>query len=127
MKKTVPAAVEGGRVRAGHFASDERFGLTGMFILDPPDNESVLQVIASDGMGWDHVSVSVYEEERCPTWEEMDWVKRLFWDDNEHVVQFHINNGLKVNNHAYCLHLWRKQGKNPHVPPPELVGIPDKD
>src|SRR4051812_8947774 len=46
-----------------------------------------LAVIASSGEGWEHVSVSV--KHRCPTWEEMHYVKQLFWGDEEGVMQLH--------------------------------------
>jgi hypothetical protein len=66
-----------------------------------------LRCIAAAGQGWDHVSVSLAN--RCPTWEEMDFIKRLFWSDDEVVMQLHINNGDKVNVHPHCLHLFRPQ------------------
>lgn len=39
-----------------------------------------LRIIASNGMGWDHVSVS--RANRCPNWPEMEQVKRLFFRDD---------------------------------------------
>lgn len=66
-----------------------------------------LRVIASAGQGWDHVSVSL--PNRCPTWEEMDTVKNLFFKEDEVVMQLHVNGKAKVNLHPYCLHLWRPQ------------------
>lgn len=67
-----------------------------------------LVVMASDGsdeVPWEHVSVST--KTRCPTWEEMAWVKSLFWDDHETVLQYHPAKEDYVNYHPYCLHLWR--------------------
>ena len=66
-----------------------------------------LKVIASDGeeSGWDHVSVSL--EHRCPNWDEMCFVKDLFFDEGETVVQFHPAKSDYINNHKYCLHMWR--------------------
>jgi len=58
-------------------------------------------------MGWDHVSVSCGD--RTPTWSEMDRVKRLCFRDEEVVMQLHVNDDRKVNQHPYCLHLWRPQ------------------
>lgn len=46
-------------------------------------------------------------KDRCPTWEEMCQVKDLFWDDEDVVMQFHVPSKDHVNNHPYCLHLWR--------------------
>lgn len=67
----------------------------------------VLRVQISDGGGWDHVSVSL--EHRCPRWEEMCFVKRLFFRDDEEVMQLHPKESNYVNRHPYCLHLWRPQ------------------
>jgi hypothetical protein len=72
-----------------------------------------LRCIVSCGMGWDHVSVSLAN--RCPTWEEMDFIKRLFWEDEEVVMQLHVHSKEKVNLHPNCLHLWRPQTMDEHV------------
>lgn len=80
-----------------------------------------LQVIASDGEGWDHVSVSL--PDRCPTWEEMNYVKQAFWKDNEAAMQLHPPRIEYVNNHPYCLHIWRSQTTDIPLPPKNLVGI----
>lgn len=68
---------------------------------------SGLQVIASDGGGWDHVSVS--KPDKIPTWEEMCLIKRLFFGDDEVVMQLHPAKKDYVNVHPRCLHLWRPQ------------------
>lgn len=60
----------------------------------------------------DHVSVTILNQERCPTWEEMCWAKRLFFHPNECVVQFHPSEEDYVNCHPYCLHLWKPQGRD---------------
>jgi len=71
--------------------------------------------------GWEHVSVSVRKRNRCPTWEEMCHVKKLFWDEDETVVQFHPGKEY-VNNHPYCLHMW-KAPYSTELPPTEYIGI----
>lgn len=79
-----------------------------------------LQVIASDGEGWEHVSVSL--PNRTPTWTEMCVVKDLFWDGGDCVMQFHPPKSEYVNFHPHTLHLWRQTGANPVLPPWWLVG-----
>lgn len=79
-----------------------------------------LTVVFSDGLGWEHVSVST--PGRCPNWDEMCFVKDLFWAPEDVVIQFHPGRSHYVNNHPYCLHLWRAQGIDLPQPPPELVG-----
>ena len=79
-----------------------------------------LRIIASDGMSWDHVSVSL--PNRCPNWKEMSFVKDLFFDEDETVAQFHPKKSEYVNYHPYCLHLWRKQDEEFLLPPSIFVG-----
>lgn len=79
-----------------------------------------LRVIASWGMGWDHVSVS--HQDRIPTWEEMCWVKGQFFEPDECVMQLHPPEADYVNNHSRCLHLWRPQDVEIPRPPSMMVG-----
>ena len=81
-----------------------------------------MTVCFSDGdeTGWDHVSVS--KRSRCPTWIEMDAVKRRFFKDDETVMQLHLPVGKNLSFHPYCLHLWRPTRETIPVPTPELVG-----
>lgn len=103
-------------------ASDSSYGNNGCFIIPkemtPHNNE--LHIIASDGMDWDHVSVST--QKRCPNWDEMCFVKNLFWSEDEVVFQFHPSKDSYVNNHRFCLHLWKPQRGEITLPPEELIG-----
>ncbi len=78
-----------------------------------------LQVIASWGEGWDHVSVSI--NGRCPLWDEMCFVKDMFFHPGETVIQYHPAEKQYVNNHPNCLHLWRPQNHNVPMPPIHFV------
>jgi hypothetical protein len=103
--------------------SNPAMGNNGAFQIPGKTLRDALFVIASDGMGWEHVSVSKKYE--CPTWAEMCKIKELFWDDAEDwAVQYHPPMSRYVNNHPYCLHLWRPTdcGEMP-FPPDILVGI----
>lgn len=77
------------------------------------------------GSGWEHLSarVKMNNGERVPTWEEMCWLKHLFWEDEEVVVQFHPKKSEYVNNHPFVLHLFKEVGKEFPHPPVELVGL----
>ena len=77
-------------------------------------------VIASNGMGWEHVSVSL--NSRCPNWREMSYIKDLFWNDDETVMQLHVAKKEHINLHPYCLHLWRPLEKEIPLPPGIMVG-----
>lgn len=76
-----------------------------------PYKNLTLCCIVSDGAGWDHVSVHVYESKRCPTWEEMCFIKDLFFKDEEAVMQLHPAKSQHINNHPFTLHLWRPQSE----------------
>lgn len=69
--------------------------------------------------GWEHVSVST--STRCPTWEEMNFVKDLFWREDETVVQFHPKRSQYVNQMPYCLHMWRRENHEYELPPELFV------
>lgn len=84
-----------------------------------------LTIIASPGdahedIPWEHVSVST--RHRCPTWREMCFVKDIFWDEEEAVMQLHPKKSSYVNNHDYCLHLWRPLDGQIPLPPEIAVG-----
>ena len=113
------------RVRSGMFASDNSFGFNGAFCLII-DGQKV-KVIASDGEGWQHVSVSLHDRPAvCPNHKIMCVVKDLFWEDEDVVVQFHPKKSQYINNHEGCLHLWRcTDGREFPTPPSILVGLPE--
>jgi len=84
--------------------------------------QGTLNIVASDGLGWEHVSVS--HPARIPTWAEMCKIKSLFWDEEDLVVQFHPPKSQYVNCHPRTLHLWRYYGTNDFckVPSTYLIG-----
>lgn len=74
-------------------------------------------------MLWDHASVST--SSRCPTWDEMEFVKRLFFERDETAMQLHVPPAEHINNHDYCLHIWRPLLIAIPRPPEIMVGIQD--
>jgi len=52
----------------------------------------------------------------------MCFVKELFFLPSECVMQLHPPEADYVNNHAYCLHLWRPIGEAIPRPPADFVG-----
>lgn len=82
-----------------------------------------LRIIATDGdagaedTGWEHVSVSLDSTKAIPTWDEMCYVKNLFWDGSECVVQFHPAKSDHINIHNGCLHLWHCRKQQFPMPP----------
>ena len=109
------------RIRKGPSASTPSAGNNGAFFIPSRPGHPPIRVVASDGMGWEHVSVSL--PGRCPTWDEMCRIKAMFWDDDDCVVQYHPPRSEYVNNHPYCLHLWRQIGAEFPLPDSILVGF----
>ena len=61
-----------------------------------------------------------------PELEEMCFLKDMFFNDDECVVQYHPPKSDYVNNLKYCLHLWKPIEEYAGVlpmPPSILVGI----
>ena len=109
------------RARIGPYASG--IGEPCGFFLIPGPCGRTLKVIASSGdaelgVDWEHVSVSL--ENRCPNWPEMCFIKNLFWDAEETVMQLHPPESKWISRHPFCLHMWRP--KNQEIPlPPEVA------
>ena len=114
--------LEAFRVESGDWASatGDDFGL---FIIDGPCG-CALKIIASSGdqsMRWEHVSVSLTRYRRTPSWVEMCFVKDLFWDAEEAVMQLHPKKSEYVNTHPGVLHLWRPLDAS--IPLPPMIAV----
>lgn len=118
------------RVTAGMLASTSKDGNNGHFQI--PNNLSSVKgmffdVMASDGMGWEHVSVKLILLKkkkvrlvfRVPNWAEMCRIKEIFWGDDVAVVQYHPAKKDYVNTHPYVLHLWRPTEEK--LPNPNMI------
>lgn len=85
----------------------------GHFVIPSENKKFNYRVVASSEGGWDHVSVSLitvdemHPIERCPKWNEMCYIKDLFFEEEEEAVQYHPKKSEYVNIHPYVLHLWR--------------------
>ena len=114
MKKRFPENLEYTRQIRG-FPEQPRGAMYGAFFIRG------LRVISSGTTDerWEHVSVS--HAFMTPTWAEMQFIKEIFWDDSETVVQFHPKKSEYVNTHPYCLHLWKIKGHDFELPPKDRV------
>lgn len=94
--------------------------VSGAFAFKLPDNPAAFVVVASNGDGWDHVSVSCRDAdgERCPAWLEMDAIKRIFFRSAEVAMQLHVAEADHISVHPYTLHLWRPHGTKRAIPLP---------
>lgn len=90
----------------------------GCFLLEYCGVE--LRIVASNGGGWDHLSVSTAD--RCPTWMEMEHVRKIFGKSYEIWVQFGVPSTEHINFHPYCLHWWRHHHREIRLPPSNMIG-----
>lgn len=121
---------------------DEADGLTkgtlmGRFIVAPEPGVKLVVVsnggdvemwrmVFGDEPMFEHVSVSVMPEEhtlrrRTPRWSEMCFVKGLFWDEEETVIQYHPPKSCYVNWNPHVLHLWKPAGLVMPLPPVKAI------
>jgi len=102
-------------------------GNNGLFKIKSPLSDRTLWIIASDGLGWEHVSIHATgknpEVPKLPLWEEMCFIKDIFWDDEDVVMQLHPKKSEYINNHPWVLHLWRPTDKEIPTPHHILVGV----
>jgi hypothetical protein len=103
-------------------------GCNGIFRLSSPEPGWMLACMVSDGERWEHVSVHAYRDARrktttrVPNWREMCFVKDVFWEDEDVVMQLHPRRSQYVNAHPHVLHLWRPTAATIPEPPAVLVG-----
>lgn len=120
------------RVITGQGATTKDAGNNGVFYIPLHKKQFLtargitygqLQVVASNGRGWNHISVCVTTNdkkrvvERTPTWDEMCIAKAAFWGDEDVCVQFHPRKSEYVNTHKYVLHIWERIGSYYETPP----------
>lgn len=79
--------------------------------------------------GWEHVSAHARRiggrgkpsDMRTPSWDEMSYIKSLFWHDSETVMQLHVPASEHINTHPHVLHLWKPSAETIPTPPSFLV------
>lgn len=113
MKKKLPVNLE--KFRRDHpiYIKPTPESIEGFFVI--PYGNKNLAVISGCGDGWDHVSVSL--PHRCPTWDEMNFIKSLFWEKDELVLQFHPPQKDYINIGKTALHMWKPWHQTIELPP----------
>lgn len=111
------------RVTEGEGATNDADGLNGNFTFKLKD--AIVQVsFAGDEIpGWEHAVAVCFDkpsssiisrftskepEPRCPTNEEIMHIKRLFFDDDEAVVEIIPAKGNQTPWHPIARHLWHR-------------------
>lgn len=110
------------RVLDGPYWSRPEHGCNGYFRL--MIFGALVKVIASDGKGWKHISVSLVGNPHVvPNYKTMCEVRRLFYEDTDWVVQFSPPVSEHINNHPGCLHWWMPTDQKMPTPPSLMVGL----
>ena len=104
-----------------HYWSTPDYGWNGMFRIRTQWGR--LRCVCSDGEGWKHVSVTIEGDRRPPKWDVMCFIKDLFFEPEDCVVQFHPPKSEYVNQHPGCLHLWMPTDRKIPTPPSIMVGL----
>ena len=94
-------------------------GGNGVFEVRSQHDGAPLLVVASNGGGWDHVSVSCGR--RLPNYGDMVDVFKLFFKPDETAMQLHVPAAEHINCHPNCLHLWRPQLQAIPKPPRNMI------
>lgn len=117
-------APEAWRVTQGIMGTTALDGCNGYFLLPSVIPGRKIRAIASDGEGWEHVSVSILQGKHrpMPTWDEMCAAKSAFWGPEDAVMQLHPPASAHVNFHKTCLHLWRPINQPLPLPSALMVG-----
>ncbi len=95
--------------------------MRGDFVVQGPCG-CALYLFSHSWPDWEHVSVST-RRNRSPNWQEMCFVKDLFWDEEERVIQIHPPLSEYVKNDRWCLHLWKPLNAVLPAPPSTYVGV----
>ena len=114
-------------VKNNKYLSIRRKGIDGGdgYIRLPRNNKTGFtraSIIWSWGGGWEHVSVCPLNGS-MPTWDDMCFIKDMFWEEDDCVVQYHPPKSEYVNNMPNCLHLWRPIADKMPMPPSLMVGL----
>jgi hypothetical protein len=116
------------RVATGSLRTTYADGNYGVFEMLNTKSEKLICIAAdADTTGWQHVSCYVIyvsngrPKRKIPSWSDMCYVKSVFWDDEDCVVQYHLPKSQYVNDNPYVLHLWRSALQEMPMPPKECV------
>ena len=100
-----------------HSEWKDRIGETEFFFntysgwINLPDVGMASVVVGANEDGMEHVSVAPVNKHKLPTWNDMCYVKNIFWDDEEEAYQIMPKKSEYVNIKGNCLHLWKPIGK----------------
>lgn len=90
-----------------HIWSIRNLGYAYAGYIKLPGSKTCTVVWSENEMGWEHVSVAPKHKYVMPTWDDMCFLKDVFFTDDEEAYQIHPKKSDYVNIKDNCLHLWR--------------------
>lgn len=76
-------------------------------IIKPPECGLCTLVVGFKEMGYEHISVSPTKKSKMPTWNDMAYLKDIFFEDEEEAYQIIPKKSQYVNIKENCLHIWK--------------------
>lgn len=80
-------------------------------LIKLPDSGTASVVWGRNEGGYEHVSVSPRKKYNIPTWNDMAFLKDIFFYDEEEAYQIMPKKSEYVNISENCLHLWKPIGR----------------
>ena len=101
----------------------KKYRLIGANGFAVPHQDHVLLCSGVIQSGWEHVVVEAVTKDGTglPSWDDMCFIKDLFWEPEDVVIQIHPKRSEYVNDNPYALHLWRHVTETFLTPPMEIV------
>lgn len=97
----------------------------GAFLIPGPCGRSLFVMVSDgdleEGVPWEHVSVS--NPKSTPNWKEMCFIKKLFFESTDWVMQLHPPEANNISLHDFCLHLWRPLPEAGVIPIPPAIAV----
>lgn len=75
-----------------------------------PDCGTCSVVWGDNEDGYEHVSVSPKHKYSIPSWDDMCFLKEIFFYEEEEAYQIHPKKSEYINMQRNCLHLWKPKG-----------------
>lgn len=97
-------------------ASDPNDDPVAYRVLSPFDPVCELFIIVGTLDEWEFVQVTAAD--RCPTWDEMKWLKDCCWDAEDVCFQLHPAASRYINKSEFSLWIWRPT--TTEIPQPPL-------
>lgn len=122
----------------GNMATTALDGNNGLFLIpmsikkgDNTKYNYYLSVIATAAQGWENVLITIMNKDgkltpRSASLEEMDFIKAIFWGNDECVLQYFPATADDMKLPGFCVALWKPNFAAVPKPPKDFKGFSGK-